>query len=114
MSKLGNLIRMQQHRQIGHTQFMMTGVAFKRPAVFVFATINHAKGALEQVIRNEDIPVEAVNRADMRVGKVLFRSIDILRDANYVKYWGMPIQADHFALQLLVQEEQKRLLKLVK
>lgn len=113
MSRLGNLMKLQQHRQIGNTSFMLKGIVFQRPAIFVFANIRHARDAMDMLIRDEDLPAMEVNRAAMTVGKIAFCSISILSDEKYGYYWGKPIVVDHFALALLVEEEQKRLLALV-
>lgn len=113
MSKIDNLIKLQQHRQIGNTSFMLRGMSFNRPAVFVFANISHARNAMEQLIRDENIDLGFVDRASMTIGKIAFRSVSILADEKYSYYWGTPVQIDHFALALLVQEEQKRIIKMM-
>ena len=107
MSRLQNLIDLQNQRRIGNTTFMMKGLAFDRPAIMLFATIDHAKGAMHDIVRREKLPEEVILWGDMHIGKVRFGSIHLLTDANYKSLRNVPIMVDHFALDLLVKEERK-------
>lgn len=113
-SKLQNLVKLQQHRQIGNTTFMIKGIAFNKPAIMIFASIAHAKESMERIIRDEKIPVDFVDRAQMKIGKVQFTTVAALTDEKYGYYWGMPVQIDHFALAQLIEQEYKKWLKMVK
>jgi hypothetical protein len=107
-------MRLQQHRRIGTTTFMVEGVGFNRPAVFIFASQRHAQEAMEGLIRQQGIDLAFVNRADMTIGKVRFLHIGYLTDSKYADIWGHPVQIDHFALQLLIEEEYKAWRKMFK
>jgi hypothetical protein len=110
MSKLQNLLALQQHRMVGNTTFMLTGVQFNMRAYLLFASTSHAIHAMEALIRQQDIDLHFVDRTQMRIGKVHFSTINLLNDANYGRLWGMPVQVDHHALRLLVEDEQKRII----
>lgn len=113
MSKLENLMHYYSlSRRVGHTQLMLEGVNFKRPAIVLAISFSQAS---ELHDRAKEIADESVLCTATKVGEVEFRTIELLNDLDFtlgidpLNY--KPIIVDHFALQYLIQEHERELMK---
>jgi len=108
MSRLDNLVQYQNFRRIGNTTLMMRGVSFDRPAIIMFDSLHSARRMFDDYkvgFRSED-----TNPFDLRLGNVFFKSISMLDNLDWAHGHRpekmMPIIIDHFAMQILIQEDR--------
>lgn len=116
MSKLTNLLNYQSRtRRVGHTTLMVEGIAFQRPAIMLFASMQHAQIAFRETldrIQLGNLEEARPDFANLRIGQVRFKSIAILDKLDemtrgYQPENMPPIVVDHFAMDLLVREHDK-------
>lgn len=109
MTRLDNLLLYQQQtRRIGHTRFMIEGLRFDRPGAILFASNSHAQMAFREVIDNGG--VDMADFARMQIGQVRFATIgflnNLMENMRGTSDWP-PLLIDHFALQILIDEDRK-------
>lgn len=99
-------------RRLGHTSFAIEGIHFDREAAILFTTNGQAGHAFEETIRRREIPDELINRSQMKIGKVRFATIGFLNNLQESMRGRIvesmpPIIVDHFALQVLIDEDRE-------
>ena len=122
MSRLTNLMGYYRaSRRVGHTTFMIEGVNFQRPALFLFASRGHAQDAFRQTLERMELGSIEHAKPDfarLRIGKVSFQTTSILDNIEglvrgHQQYQLPPIVIDHYALQVLIAEHEREMNKLV-
>lgn len=108
----------QATRQAGHTTFMIEGINFERPAVWLFASNGHAQQAFRQTldrIQLGNLEEYKPDFARMQIGSVRFATVGWLNrlqeNLRGRKWEGMPVvMVDHFAMDMLVREHIEKVL----
>lgn len=111
MSKLDNLTQYYNYtRRGGHTTLMMRGITFDRPAVILFDTQRTARIMFDEY--KLFYPKERWNLSLLKLGHIQFKSISYLTGlperlrGTLMSEWT-PIIVDHFAMQILIDEDRR-------